>query len=83
MTSIEILLPQGTQLRVSGEWEYPRFLLHSVEFENRDVTELIRLSEESVVMIEDLANTACAEREYAYVDFQKELSNYESEWPEE
>ena len=73
MTSIEILLPQGTQLRVSGEWEYPRFLLHFAEFENRDVTELIRLSEESVVMIEDLANTACAEREYAYIDFQKEL----------
>lgn len=73
MTNIEILLPQGTQLRVSGEWEYPRFLLHSAEFENRDVTELIRLSEESVVMIEDLANTACAEREYAYIDFQKEL----------
>lgn len=73
MTSIEIRLPEGTMLKVSGEWEYPRFLLHSAEFENVDVTALIRISEESVAVVETLANETCAEREYAYVEFQKAL----------
>jgi len=73
MTSIEIRLPEGTMLKVSGEWEYPRFLLDSAEFEGSDVTAFIRISEESVAVVEDLANTACAEREYANVEFQREL----------
>jgi len=73
MTSIEIRLPEGTMLKVSGEWEYPRFLLDSAEFEGADVTAFIRLSEESVAVVEDLANTACAEREYANVEFQKAM----------
>jgi len=73
MTNIEIRLPEGTMLKVSGEWEYPRFLLDSAEFEGSDVTAFIRLSEESVAVVEDLANTACAEREYANVEFQKAM----------
>jgi hypothetical protein len=73
MTSIEIRLPEGTTLNVSGEWEYPRFLLHSAEFKNVDVTAFIRISEESVAVVETLANEVCAEREYAYVEFQKAM----------
>jgi hypothetical protein len=73
MTSIKIRLPEGTMLKVNGEWEYPRFLLDSAEFEGADVTAFIRLSEESVAVVENLANTACAEREYANVEFQKAM----------